>query len=161
MENMNTRRARFVYEGTRIAARAAQAPIVPEPWDEREASFRFQFENVIAKQMGPNRSSDARQLHEEWVVAYQKMGWVHGEVRDREKKTHPDMVPYDELGHLEKDKDAVFVALCEIARKWVHEEGETCDDKQELEIMITRLNDRIAGLEAALPDVGAMGIGHD
>jgi hypothetical protein len=29
------------------------------------------------------------------------------------------MVPYDDLGQLEKDKDSVFVALCEIARLWI------------------------------------------
>tara|TARA_Y100000310_G_scaffold318729_1_gene373148 strand:- start:689 stop:850 length:162 start_codon:yes stop_codon:yes gene_type:complete len=52
------------------------------------------------------------------------MGWVYGEVRDVEKKTHPDMVPYAQLGQLEQDKDAVFVALCEIARQWVYEHKE-------------------------------------
>ena len=47
------------------------------------------------------------------------MGWVYGEVYDREAKTHPDMVPYWDLGQRERDKDAVFVALCEIARLYV------------------------------------------
>lgn len=47
------------------------------------------------------------------------MGWRYGPVRDREAKTHPDMVPYDELERRERDKDAVFVALCEIARQWI------------------------------------------
>ena len=27
------------------------------------------------------------------------------------------------LCRLERDKDAVFVALCEIARQWIYEEG--------------------------------------
>ena len=35
-------------------------------------------------------------------------------------KTHPDLVPYAQLGQLERDKDAVFVALCEIARQWIY-----------------------------------------
>jgi len=29
-------------------------------------------------------------------------------------------VPYADLGQLERDKDAVFVALCEIARQWIY-----------------------------------------
>ena len=62
-----------------------------------------------------------RELHGSWMQAYIEMGWVYGEVRDTEKKTHPDMVPYAELGQLEQDKDAVFVALCEIARQWVYD----------------------------------------
>lgn len=52
--------------------------------------------------------------------------FVYGEEYSREKKIHPDLVPYNELGQLEKDKDAVFVALCEIARQWVYDlEDET------------------------------------
>lgn len=36
MTTLTERRAEFVYEGARIAAMAAQAPIIPEPWSERE-----------------------------------------------------------------------------------------------------------------------------
>ncbi len=54
-----------------------------------------------------------------WVKAYEAMGWRYGPVRDREAKTHPDMLPFDELEQREQDKDAVFVALCEIARLWI------------------------------------------
>ena len=46
---------------------------------------------------------------------------------DPKAKRHPDMVPYAELGQLERDKDAVFVALCEIARLYVYAE-ETPDE---------------------------------
>ena len=53
--------------------------------------------------------------------AYFAMGWVYGEQHDRTRKTHPDLVPYAKLGQLERDKDAVFVALCEIARQWIYE----------------------------------------
>ena len=54
------------------------------------------------------------------MQAYWNMGWVYGEEYDRENKIHPDLVPYNDLGQLEKDKDAVFVALCEIARQWIY-----------------------------------------
>lgn len=121
MSNLNYRRAKFVYEGARLAAEAAGAPIVPEPYDDREEAFRLQFEKVIERQMGPDRSADAESLHEDWVKAYEAMGWVYGPKRDVEAKTHPDMVPYNELGQLERDKDEVFVALCEIARLWVYD----------------------------------------
>ncbi len=56
------------------------------------------------------------------MQAYSAMGWVYGEKYDRENKVHPDMVPYEMLGQLERDKDAVFVALCEIARNYIYEE---------------------------------------
>lgn len=117
---LTERQAWFVYEGARIAAAAALAPIIPEPWAQREEAFRSQFLNVIAKQVGPDRSGDPEALHGEWVTAYAAMGWTYGPERDPVRKTHPDMVPYADLGQLERDKDAVFVALCEIARQWVY-----------------------------------------
>ena len=120
MADLNERRAEFVYEGARIAAIAAKAPIVPEPWAEREGDFVAQFLEVIDKQCGPLRSSDAAKLHQDWVEAYEKNGWVYGSVRDVERRTHPDMVPFADLGQLERDKDYVFVALCEIARSYIY-----------------------------------------
>ncbi len=117
---LNERRAEFVYNAARLAAAAAEAPIVPVPWDERETAFKDQFLGVIERQCGPQRSTSPAELHGSWMQAYIDMGWVYGEVYDREKRIHPDMVPYDQLGKLEQDKDSVFVALCEIARHWVY-----------------------------------------
>ncbi len=37
---LNERRAIFVYEGARLQADAVEAPIIPPPWDMREAAFR-------------------------------------------------------------------------------------------------------------------------
>lgn len=121
MSDLLERRAEFVYEGARIATIAAKAPIIPEPWQSREDAFRDQFKEVIERQCGPMRSSSPAELHGGWVQAYISMGWTYGPERDTEMKTHPDMVPYDQLGQLEQDKDAVFVALCEIARNWIYD----------------------------------------
>ncbi len=115
------RRAKFVYEAARIAAMAAKAPIVPDTWDEREPEFRHQFIGVIDRQCGEQRSYSPEELHGSWMQSYFAMGWVYGETYDRAKKIHPDLVPYAELGKLEQDKDAVFIALCDIARRWICE----------------------------------------
>jgi len=121
LPTLTERRSQFVYDAARIEAIAAKRPIIPEPWAEREEDFRAQFRKVIERQCGPDRRMDAEQLHEDWVKAYEKNGWQYGPVRDREKRTHPDMVPFADLGQLERDKDYVFVALCEIARQWIRQ----------------------------------------
>ena len=121
MTTLIERQAEFVYEGARLAARAANAPIVPAPWAEREDAFRWQFRKVIDRQCGPDRSGSPEELHGSWMQAYIMMGWRYGDTYDPVAKTHPDMVPYAQLGQLEQDKDSVFVALCEIARQWVYD----------------------------------------
>jgi len=121
MSDLTERRAEFVYNAARLAAIAAGAPIVPVEWREREEAFRSQFCKVIERQTGDQRSGSPEELHGSWMQAYLAMGWVYGEKYDRETKTHPDLVPYADLGQLERDKDAVFIALCEIARQWVYD----------------------------------------
>lgn len=118
-DDLTARRAEFVYNAARLAAMAAEAPVVPAPWAEREEPFRAQFLEVIERQCGPGRSTSPEELHESWVRAYLVMGWQYGETYDAAAKRHPDLVRYDELGQKEQDKDSVFVALCEIARQWV------------------------------------------
>jgi hypothetical protein len=125
--SLNERRAIFVYEVARQQAFAVNAPIIPEPWSHREVAFQEQFLEVIAKQCGPDRKSSPEELHNDWWLAYEKMGWQWGPERDPVKKTHPDMVPFNELGWEERNKDAVFVALCELARQWILDEEHTPD----------------------------------
>ena len=119
MTDVMERRAKFVYDAARLAALAANAPIVPVPWDEREEPFKTQFLKVIERQSGEQRSRSPEELHGSWMQAYFEMGWVYGPEYSRENKTHPDLVPYVDLEQLERDKDAIFVALCEIARQWI------------------------------------------
>lgn len=117
------RRAIFVYEVTRLQAEAARAPIVPEPWSAREETFKTQFMELIERHCsGKETFEDAEAAHDSWWQAYIELGWVYGPERDPVKKTHPDMVPFAELGWRERIKDAVFVALLEMARKWVVDE---------------------------------------
>ena len=118
---INEARAIFVYEAARLAAIAVGAPIIPAHWQDREDDFRNQFIGVIERQSGPQRSSSPEELHGSWMQAYFENGWEYGEKYDPEARTHPDLVPYEKLGQLEKDKDAVFVALCEIARLYVRD----------------------------------------
>jgi len=124
MNSLTDRRAAFVYDAARLAALAAQPPVIPPTWAEREQAFRIQFIDVVDRQTGDERSTSPEELHGSWMQAYWDMGWDYGEVYDREAKTHPDLVPYADLRQKERDKDSVFIALCEIARQWIYEPAE-------------------------------------
>ena len=47
----------------------------------------------------------ARYEHDQWVAERIRTGWVYGEVKNKEKKITPDLVPYDMLDEEEKEKD--------------------------------------------------------
>lgn len=55
-----------------------------------------------------NMDATPEQSHENWLAQKADEGWVYGEVKDAEKKTHPCMLPYDELPAEQQVKDALY-----------------------------------------------------
>ena len=49
--------------------------------------------------------SMAKNVHEVWALSRISQGWTYGKQRDDEKKTHPCLVPYEELPEEEKEYD--------------------------------------------------------
>jgi hypothetical protein len=48
------------------------------------------------------------QSHELWMEQKLREGWVFGEVKDPNAKTHPCMVPYEQLPQEQRSKDFLF-----------------------------------------------------
>lgn len=55
-----------------------------------------------------NPDATPEQSHESWLAQKVADGWVYGEVKDAEKKTHPCVKPYAELPEAQKVKDYLF-----------------------------------------------------
>ena len=54
--------------------------------------------------------------HEEWMAVKAAEGWTYGPVKDADKKTHPCIVPYDELPEEQRTKDELFAGIvCSLA----------------------------------------------
>jgi hypothetical protein len=96
----------------------------PPFWDDLDKDFWHHLLKAIERQSGPQRYTAAGEAHEDWRRTLYDMGWQYGENYSVEHKRHPHLVPYAELGQLERDKDAVFLALCEIARLYIREPGQ-------------------------------------
>lgn len=47
----------------------------------------------------------AKNVHEVWALGRVKEGWKYGETRNDELKTHPCLVPYEELPESEREYD--------------------------------------------------------
>ena len=57
------------------------------------------------------------QSHESWMKEKLDSGWVYGEVKDPVAKTHPSIVPYNELPLEQRTKDYLFKAICDFYKK--------------------------------------------
>ena len=55
-----------------------------------------------------NPNATPEDIHNNWMKDKSADGWVYGEVKDAEKKTHPCMVPYHSLPQEQRVKDALL-----------------------------------------------------
>ena len=70
---------------------------IPQPLDTSDVNLPQELE-VLVEHMAKN-------VHEVWAAGRIADGWTYGEKRDDEKKTHPCLVPYEELPESEKEYD--------------------------------------------------------
>jgi|SRR5690625_881624 len=52
-----------------------------------------------------------RAQHDAWMREKTEDGWVYGEEKDPEKKTHPCILPFHQLPEFQQKKDALFCAI--------------------------------------------------
>ena len=67
----------------------------------------------------------AEDNHQHWMEQKAADGWVYGPVKDQIAKTHPAMVPYDQLPQREKHKDALFSSIAQAMHYLVEQERES------------------------------------
>ncbi len=88
---------------------------VMPPWDECPETMRKSvLEGVMTHRDNPELAP--RQSHERWLEFKVNDGWSWGPKKDYDKKTHPQMLPYDELPAEQRLKDHVFKAVVLVMR---------------------------------------------
>ena len=71
----------------------------PQPIDTTGVELPEELE-ILVEQMSKN-------VHEVWAENRIKQGWKYGEQRNDEQKTHPCLVPYENLPDEEKEYDRI------------------------------------------------------
>ena len=75
-----------------------------EEW-QRESAIK----GVEFRINNPDAGHDAQ--HNSWMKEKVDAGWVFGDVKDAEAKTHPCIVPFEQLPEFQQKKDALFCAI--------------------------------------------------
>lgn len=79
-------------------------------WDAAEEWQRDSaIKGVEFRLNNPGAGKDAQ--HNAWMEDKVEAGWIYGEVKDAEAKTHPCIVPFDQLPEFQQKKDALFCAI--------------------------------------------------
>ncbi len=77
-------------------------------WD---AAPDWQKDSAYNGVLGVINGDTPEQSHVTWSNEKYANGWTYGEVKDPEAKTHPCLVPYDQLPKVQQDKDHLYVAV--------------------------------------------------
>lgn len=59
----------------------------------------------LSEELGQLTEEMARNVHEVWSAGRIKDGWTYGQTRNDSLKTHPCLVPYEELSESEREYD--------------------------------------------------------
>ena len=70
---------------------------IPQPIDTSKIKLPEEL-NTLVEAMAKN-------VHEVWAQSRISQGWTYGKERNDNLKTHPCLVPYEELPEVEKDYD--------------------------------------------------------
>jgi len=70
---------------------------IPQPIDTHDIKLPEELE-MLVEQMSKN-------VHEVWAETRISQGWTYGEQRNDELKTHPCLIPYEELPEEEREYD--------------------------------------------------------
>ena len=70
---------------------------IPQPIDTTDVKLPEDLE-MLVEQMSKN-------VHEVWAQTRISQGWTYGERRNDELKTHPCLIPYEELPEEEREYD--------------------------------------------------------
>jgi ryanodine receptor 2 len=62
----------------------------------------------LPDELKPLVESLAENYHDMWALERQSQGWTYGKQRNDELKTHPCLVPYEDLPESEKEYDLLM-----------------------------------------------------
>ena len=69
----------------------------PQPIDTTDVVLPVELGQLVEKM--------SKNVHEVWAETRIKQGWTYGDQRNDELKTHPCLIPYEDLPEEEKEYD--------------------------------------------------------
>jgi hypothetical protein len=78
-----------------------------QPYNETPTAAQLESHRNALKAFQANPAMTAEENHENWMSYRLSQGWKYGPVKDEKAKTHPDLIPFDQLPEVERNKDVM------------------------------------------------------
>ena len=95
------------------ANRAYRLSLAEDPGPHWENAPREMLESSIAgvNYRLDNPTATAEDQHNSWLEGKRAAGWTFGAVKSETLRTHPQLLPYDQLPDEQRTKDRLFQAI--------------------------------------------------
>ncbi len=88
----------------------ANGDFTQKDWEEATQAQRDSaMKGVVFRVENP--TATPKEQHEAWAQAKYEAGWIYGEKKSEELKTHDCLVEYYQLPEFQRKKDALFIAI--------------------------------------------------
>jgi hypothetical protein len=101
--------AQMIHESNKVFCEAL-GDNSQDHWSEAKG-YNHESAMVGVRALFENPDMTPAQSHDAWMEAKKKDGWVYGEKKCWDKKTHPSMVPYEDLSAAERYKDHLVQSI--------------------------------------------------
>jgi hypothetical protein len=101
--------AAVVHDAQRRLQRIQHDPAPAPEWERAGSQMRHTASEGVRAVAGEGLTP--RESHERWCEQMRHDGWTTGPEKDPARKTHPCLVPYEDLPAHQRDKDELFVAI--------------------------------------------------
>lgn len=102
--------AALAYEARAAYDTASGTADTPRSWEDAPAYLKASYMAAVAWAR-ENPGASARDAHEARLKAVFLKGWTRGDVIDQEAKTHPNLVPFDELPKDQRQRDEIGMVV--------------------------------------------------
>ncbi len=113
--------AKVRYLGWLCYQMGADLPLHDVPEDYKISDERLRSLMAGTKYVLKNPSTTPEENHNIWMAAKKSQGYKYGDVLDIEKRTHPSMIPFENLSDVEKRKDEMDVLMVKLANELFNE----------------------------------------
>lgn len=108
--------ARAAHEANR-AYRMAIGEDPELPWEQAP---EWQRASAIAGIEPALQGATPKESHEAWAKLKIEEGWTYGPIKDPEAKTHPCLLPYEQLPYEQQLKDTLYLAVVRAMGRALH-----------------------------------------
>jgi hypothetical protein len=105
--------ARIIHEANRAVQLVHGDLAMSPPWDAAPESQRQACREGVADALA---GSTPEESHADWCAHLRGQGWTYGTTKDEELRTHPCLVPFEQLDPYQQAKSRLFVAIVRALR---------------------------------------------